>query len=154
VSERGDSLMEIFGATLGQVEHRLEQLTNPVFERGMVEVLMKGIKDLLVERASLAMELAEAHNEIDELNEAIDGYEAEAITGRMTMAALRNENRMLYEQLAACGCRAMKPLPLVKPLEYRADDEPLNGMIADEERKRRMGFQLLKRALPDHFQGD
>jgi len=146
--------MEIFGATLGQVEHRLEQLTNPVFERGMVEVLMKGIKDLLVERASLAMELAEAHNEIDELNEAIDGYEAEAITGRMTMAALRNENRMLYEQLAACGCRAMKPLPLVKPLEYRADDEPLNGMIADEERKRRMGFQLLKRALPDHFQGD
>ena len=154
MSERGDSLMEIFGATLGQVEHRLEQLTNPVFERGMVEVLMKGIKDLLVERASLAMELAEAHNEIDELNEAIDGYEAEAITGRMTMAALRNENRMLYEQLAACGCRAMKPLPLVKPLEYRADDEPLNGMIADEERKRRMGFQLLKRALPDHFQGD
>jgi len=151
----------IFSATLGQVERRLDQLTNPTFDRGTVEVLLSGIMGLMkaeiganAEINRLAKELAEAHNEIDELNEAIDGYEAEAITGRMTMAALRNENRMLYEQLAACGCRAMKPLPLVKPLEYRADDDPLNGMIADEERKRRMGSQLLKRALPDHFQGD
>jgi chromosome segregation ATPase len=106
VSERGDSLMEIFGATLGQVEHRLEQLTNPVFERGMVEVLMKGIKDLLVERASLAMELAEAHNEIDSQAEAIDGYEEElaedaALIERSTamIDRLTAENRNLHNQL-------------------------------------------------------
>ena len=106
MSERGDSLMEIFGATLGQVEHRLEQLTNPVFERGMVEVLMKGIKDLLVERASLAMELAEVHNEIDSQAEAIDGYEEElaedaALIERSTamIDRLTAENRNLHNQL-------------------------------------------------------
>jgi len=135
VSERGDSLMEIFGATLGQVEHRLEQLTNPVFERGMVEVLMKGIKDLLVERASLAMELAEAHNEIDELNEAIDGYEAEAITARMTMAALRNQLTMARTNLDNGGLKLVRQHPMQPHVD-------------------RLRAEMLMRALPDHFQGD
>ena len=135
MSERGDSLMEIFGATLGQVEHRLEQLTNPVFERGMVEVLMKGIKDLLVERASLAMELAEAHNEIDELNEAIDGYEAEAITARMTMAALRNQLTMARTNLDNGGLKLVRQHPMQPHVD-------------------RLRAEMLMRALPDHFQGD
>ena len=135
MSERGDSLMEIFGATLGQVEHRLEQLTNPVFERGMVEVLMKGIKDLLVERASLAMELAEAHNEIDELNEAIDGYEAEAITARMTMAALRNQLAMARANLDNGGLKLVRQHPMQPHVD-------------------RLRAEMLMRALPDHFQGD
>jgi len=127
--------MEIFGATLGQVEHRLEQLTNPVFERGMVEVLMKGIKDLLVERASLAMELAEAHNEIDELNEAIDGYEAEAITARMTMAALRNQLTMARTNLDNGGLKLVRQHPMQPHVD-------------------RLRAEMLMRALPDHFQGD
>ena len=128
-------MMEIFGATLGQVEHRLEQLTNPVFERGMVEVLMKGIKDLLVERASLAMELAEAHNEIDELNEAIDGYEAEAITARMTMAALRNQLTMARTNLDNGGLKLVRQHPMQPHVD-------------------RLRAEMLMRALPDHFQGD
>ena len=132
----------IFSATLGQVERRLDQLTNPTFDRGTVEVLLSGIMGLMkaeiganAEINRLAKELAEAHNEIDELNEAIDGYEAEAITARMTMAALRNQLTMARTNLDNGGLKLVRQHPMQPHVD-------------------RLRAEMLMRALPDHFQGD
>ena len=85
-----------FEVTLSGVKHRLEQLTRPTFDRATVEELVNEIGRLKCrERNVVAQALAEAHNEIDRLNEAIDEYEAEAAEDRRAIALLQGQRRMV-----------------------------------------------------------
>jgi hypothetical protein len=58
-------------ALIAKVEHRLDQLTRPMFERDVVEELIKEIK--LLEGGGrtprVAKEIADCHNRIDELDD-------------------------------------------------------------------------------------
>jgi len=59
---------------IAKTEHRLEQLTKPLFERDVVEELIREIK--LLERGDkpplVAREIADCHNRIEELEEELD----------------------------------------------------------------------------------
>jgi hypothetical protein len=156
----------VFRSTLAEVEHRLEQLTNPVFERGTVEVLMSGIKELMkadqAEINRLAKELAEAHNEIDSQAEAIDGYEQELAEDSVamdramaTITKLTQENRNLHNQLTMARTNLGNGgLRLVGSRTVGGNGlQPFTTRQATPAEER-MAAQLLRRALPDHFQGD
>lgn len=105
-----DRSMDLLLAT---IEHRLEQFTTPSFERGTVERLVKEIWRLRHEGSDsdLAVQLAAAHNEIDELNEQNAGALRLAKVFQERAIYAEAEAQVLRDFLKAPKMLAPGPLP-------------------------------------------
>lgn len=111
---------------IAQAEHRLDQLTKPLFGRDVVEELIKEIK--LLERGDkpplVAREIADCHNEIDCLTEELQELRAaleEAREDREQAYALQVEADSLNAELTMENHRLKAQLARAVP-DWARDD--------------------------------